>query len=249
MNLITKATEKVKDRRATLAFILVSLALIVTGIWAYRNFMTSPPFVDPDRYPIRGIDVSRHNGMMNLDAAAKDGIEFIYIKASEGATLRDPNFRINYDKARHAGLKTGAYHFFRFDVPGIDQARNFLHAVGNRKFDLDLAIDVEQEGNPAVDPDIVMERLRDMAEYLNLSGYRLIFYTNKENYEIVRDALPGASLWICSFNRIPIDAEWTFWQYHHHGKVAGIPGDVDLNTFVGSRADWQRYLSQGTISE
>lgn len=247
MKLLKNTTQRVKDFRATIGFLLVSAALVAAGVWAYRNFMSSPPFVDPERYPVRGIDVSRHNGMMNLDAAAADGIDFIFIKASEGETYHDPNFRINYDKARHAGLKTGAYHFFRFDCDGVPQARNFLKAICGRKLDLDPVIDVETAGNKQVDPDVVKDRLRAMAEYMNLSGHHVIFYTNKESYEIVRDAVPGATLWICSFNRIPIDAEWTFWQYDHHGRVAGIRGDVDLNTFVGSRSDWERYLSEGKI--
>lgn len=247
MNIFSRASQAMKDRHATIAFVVVSVALLVTGIWAYHNFMVSPPFVDPERYPVRGIDVSRHNGMMNLDAAREDGIEFIFIKASEGMNLRDPNFRLNYEKASHAGMKIGAYHFFRFDADGFAQARNFLQAVGDRPLDLDMVIDVETAGNPEVPMGEVRRRLRDMTEYLYLCGRRVIFYTNRENYEIVRDAIPGAPLWICSFNRIPIDAEWIFWQYDHHGKVAGIRGDVDLNTFVGSREDWERYLSKKSL--
>ncbi|MDE5774309.1 MAG: hypothetical protein K2H86_07615 [Muribaculaceae bacterium] len=240
--------QRVKDTRVTIAFLIVSLALVCAAIWAYHSFITSPPFVDPDRYPIRGIDISRHNGMMNLDAAAADGIDFVFIKASEGTTLRDPNFRINYDKASHAGLKIGAYHFFKFDQEGIPQAKNFLNAIGDHHLDLHPVIDFEKAYNhTGDDPEIIKQRLIDMADYLNLSGYSVIVYTNKESYEMVRDALPGTSLWICSFNRIPIDAEWTFWQYDHHGRVAGIRGDVDLNAFVGSREDWQKYLTAGTL--
>ncbi len=242
------AMQKVKDIRATIAFLLMSVALVCAGIWAYHNFMVSPPFVDPERYPVRGIDVSRHNGMMNLDAAARDGIDFVFIKATEGVTFHDPNFRINYDKASHAGLKIGAYHFFKFDQNGILQAQNFLSMIGNRKLDLHPVIDFEKAyNNDSIPEDEVKQRLIDMAEYLNLSGHSVIVYTNKDSYEMVRDALPGTALWICSFNRIPIDAEWTFWQYDHHGKVKGIRGDVDLNTFVGSRQDWNNYLQNGTL--
>ena len=239
--------QRIKDLRATIAFIIVCCALIAAAVWAYRSFITSPPFVDPERYPVRGIDISHHNGWMNLDAAARDGIDFVFIKASEGEDMHDPNFNINYIKASHAGLKIGAYHFFKFDTDGIKQARNFLSAVGDKHLDLNPVIDFEKAFNREVEPRLAMQRLADMADYLNLSGYRVIVYTNKESYEMVRDALPGTSLWICSFNRIPIDAEWTFWQYDHHGKVAGIRGDVDLNTFVGSRSDWEKYLNSGTF--
>ena len=110
------------DKLAGAGFMLLAVLLVLTCVWAYRQFITSPPYVDPERYPVRGIDVSRHNGMMNLDAAAAEGVEFIFIKASEGGDFRDENFRLNYQKARHAGMKIGAYHFFRFDRDGIEQA-------------------------------------------------------------------------------------------------------------------------------
>lgn len=247
MDLLTKASQRMKDVRVTIAFMVVVVVLLLTGVWAYHNFMTSPPFVDPERYPIRGIDVSRHNGDIDFEEVASEGVKFAFIKASEGESLRDPNFAVNYDKAGRAGLKTGAYHFFRFDIDGVPQGRNFLKALGNRTPDLDLVIDVEESGNPDVDMDIVKDRLRAMTEFMNLNGYRVMFYTNRDSYEIVRDAVPGATLWICSFNRIPIDAEWTFWQYHHHGRVAGVKGDVDMNTFVGSESDWEKYLRKGTL--
>ena len=126
----------VADIEVAVDFLVAVLVLVFAGIWAVKEFMSTPPYVDPERFPIRGIDVSSHNGMMNLDAAAKDGVEFVFIKASEGATFRDPNFRLNYTKARHAGLMTGAYHFFRFDVDGVSQAVNFLRAIGPRRLEL-----------------------------------------------------------------------------------------------------------------
>lgn len=236
---------KVVDLRVCLLFLGVMLMLIYTSFWAYRQFMTSPPYVDPERYPVRGIDVSAHNGMMNLDAAAADGIQFIFIKASEGTTFRDDNFNLNYQKASHAGLKIGAYHFFRFDCDGVSQGINLLNAIGRRPLDLGVAIDVEESGNPpGVDSTLIARRLQAMADYLYLSGYRVTFYSNRTGYyEYLRESAPGCCLWICSFQPTPIEAEWTFWQYDHHGKVAGIRGDVDLNTFCGSQQEWENYLS------
>ena len=154
---------KLNDIRVAALFLVVSLMLICACIWAYHEFMTTPPYVDPERYPVRGIDISAHNGMMNLDAAAKDGIDFVFIKASEGETFRDDNFRLNYRKAEHAGLKIGVYHFFRFDKDGVSQAINLLRTVGSRKPELGLAIDVEKQGNPANVPDsLVKDRLSSM---------------------------------------------------------------------------------------
>lgn len=233
---------KRKDMPVVWAFLGLILLLAFASMWAWMRYINTPPYVDPERYPVRGIDVSVHNGMMNLDAAAADGVQFVWIKASEGARHRDENFHINYTKAGHAGMKRGAYHYFRFDRDGVDQARNFLKAIGNRKLELGIAIDVEDYGNATgVPTDTVISRLGDMVEYLNLKGHRVMFYTNKSGYEkYLMESFPGMPLWICHFSELPFDAEWTFWQYDHHGKVQGIRGDVDLNVYVGSQTDWEK---------
>ncbi|MDE7509285.1 MAG: hypothetical protein K2M62_04105, partial [Muribaculaceae bacterium] len=144
LSILARISYKLADLRVSLAFVAVSAALACAALWAWRQFKTSPPYVDPERYPVRGIDVSAHNGMMNLDAAAESGIEFIFIKASEGDTFRDANFRINYDKASHAGMKIGAYHFFRFDCDGVSQGMNLRKAIADRPLELGVAIDVEE---------------------------------------------------------------------------------------------------------
>ena len=241
---ISTIRTKFRDIKVALIFMGVALLLAATIWYAYIQFISSPPYVDPERYPIRGLDVSAHNGMMNLDAAAAEGYRFIFIKASEGITFRDPNFRINYSKADHAGMQIGAYHFFRFDCDGIPQAKNLLSAIDGRPLHLGVAIDVEEQNNASgIDSLLIAKRLTDMIEYLNLNGLRVTLYSNRDGYyDYIRNTVPGACLWICAFNSIPINAEWTFWQYNHHGRVAGIRGDVDLNTFCGTEKDWQRYL-------
>lgn len=234
-----------KDIIAAAWFLLCLILLGFSAWWAAHEFMSNPPYVDPERYPVRGIDVSSHNGPMNLDAVRNDGYDFIFIKATEGVSFVDENFKMNYWKARHAGLKIGAYHFFRFDKDGVEQAIHFLKVIGEHKTDFNLVIDIEDAGNAkGIAPELVTERLVSMVEYMNLRGFRPMFYTNRDGYEkYLMDTYPGYPLWICSFNENPIDADWTFWQYDHHGKVAGVRGDVDLNTFIGSREDWEDFIN------
>lgn len=225
-------------------FIMLAVMLVLAAVWAVNQFYVSPPYVDPERYPVRGIDISSHNGMVNLDAAADDGIEFVFIKASEGGDFRDDNFRLNYEKAVAAGLKTGAYHFFRFDTDGVSQALNFLQAVGDRHLPLGLIIDVEEHGNPTDIPHyLIQERLSAMVDYLSMKGHRVTFYTNRKGYyQYLKENFRGFPLWICSFSSTPIYTEWTFWQYNHKGRVKGISGNVDLNVFCGSKNEWTDFL-------
>lgn len=233
-----------KDIAAGVIFLSVVCLLTGSAYWAYRENMVATPYVDSEKYPVRGIDVSRHNGMIDFSEVAASGMDFVFIKASEGRAHQDSLYVRNSREARKAGLKTGAYHFFRFDKDGVEQAINFLDATRGIPHELGLAIDVEKAGNPAdIDPEEVRKRLTSMIDYMNLLGHRVMIYTNLEGYEeYIADDFPGYPLWICRFRENPIITEWTFWQYSHRGKVAGVKGEVDMNAFCGSREDWERFL-------
>lgn len=234
-----------KDLIIAGGFALMLLLLVFSAFWAYKYWVSTPPYVDPVRYPVRGIDISAHNGEIDFKKVKKAGYEFVFIKATEGADFNDRNFLRNYDNARREGLKIGSYHFFRFDTDGIEQALNFVRTVGTRKNDLGLVIDVEKTGNPdSIPPPLVRERLFRMVDYMTLLGHRVTFYTNLEGYNTyIADTFPGYPLWICRFKEYPIYTEWTFWQFNHRGKVDGIEGEVDLNAFCGNREEWEQFLN------
>lgn len=237
------------DRRITALFLVVTGVVVLAALSAYNWYIKTPPYVDPQLYPVRGIDISAHNGMMSFEGAKEDGIEFVFIKATEGTDFRDTNFRLNYEKASEADLKIGVYHYFRFDKDGVSQALNLLRTIGDRRLDLGIAVDVESTGNAKNVPlDSIRQRLAAMIDYLNLRGYRVTLYSNRDGYyEYLKEDFRGFPLWICSFQRTPIEEEWTFWQYYHHGRVKGIRGDVDMNAFGGSRKEWAEYLRENAI--
>ncbi len=240
--------ERITPAKIRLAFdfLIVTVLVVFALIWAWKQFMDTPPFVNHDRYPIKGIDVSAHNGHIDWQMVKQGGVEFAFLKATEGIEFRDSMFTINYREARKSGIKVGAYHFFRFGANGVDQAMNLLQAIENKPLDLGIAIDVEKNGNSSFnDYEVILDQLHAMVDYLNLRGYRVLFYSNKDGYYdfIARD-FKGIPLWICSFTSNPINTEWQYWQYNHHGRVKGITGDVDLNVYVGDRDDWNKFLSR-----
>jgi GH25 family lysozyme M1 (1,4-beta-N-acetylmuramidase) len=59
----------------------------------------------------QGIDVSDWQGYIDYNQVANNGIEVVYIKASQGSNIKDPYFDINYENAKANGLKVGFYHF------------------------------------------------------------------------------------------------------------------------------------------
>lgn len=222
-------------------FIIVVAALVYSGVrlWNFRR--NYKPQVDVSAYQVRGIDVSAHNGVIDFAKVKDAGVDFVFIKASEGTDFLDRRFQANFDSAVAHGIAAGAYHFFRYDKDGMAQAVNLYRALDGRIPELGVVIDVEDAGNPHEgDEQVIVANLGEMIDYLNLRGLTVMLYTNRDGYnQFLRRAYAGYPLWICSFNDNPIDAEWTFWQYSHNGRVDGIKGDVDLNVFNGDRKKWE----------
>ena len=224
-----------------------ALVVLLGGYLAWRFILPHSVNVDRYRYPIAGIDVSKHNGDIDFNHVRDDDYQFVFIKASEGMTYRDDAFDRNYRAARDAGLKVGAYHFFRKNRTGREQADNLLGAIQGKQFDLPLVIDLEDDwGNGAtVSRKTALERVMDMIEILTGKGYQVMIYTNLDGYnKYYKDMLGDHDLWLCSFTSPDLlpSMPHCFQQFSHEGSVNGVKGDVDLNVFRGTKAEWNRYL-------
>ena len=224
-----------------------ALVVLLGGYLAWRFILPHSVNVDRYRYPIAGIDVSKHNGDIDFNQVRDDDYQFVFIKASEGMTYRDDAFDRNYRAARDAGLKVGAYHFFRKNRTGREQANNLLGAIQGKQFDLPLVIDLEDDwGNGAtVSRKTALERVMDMIEILTGKGYQVMIYTNLDGYnKYYKDMLGDHDLWLCSFTSPDLlpSMPHCFQQFSHEGSVNGVKGDVDLNVFRGTKAEWNRYL-------
>ena len=205
--------------------------------------------VDRFRYPVAGIDVSKHNGDIDFHKVAADDYQFVFIKASEGKTYKDNAFDRNYEGARDAGLMVGAYHFFRKNRSGKEQADNLLKVVKGKKLDLPLVIDLEDDwGNgAATSRSTALQRVMEMVNCLKSNGYSVMIYTNGDGYKkYYKDILVDCDLWLCSFTSPDLlpDVPHVIQQYSHEGTVNGVKGKVDLNVYRGSKREWKHYLEQ-----
>ncbi len=226
-----------------------ALVVLLGGYVFLRYLLPHSVSVDRFRYPVAGLDISNHNGDIDFDQVAADDYQFVFIKASEGKTYRDPAFGRNYRGARDAGLKVGAYHFFRNNRTGQEQADNFLTAIRGAALDLPVVIDLEDDwGNGLVaSRETALQRVLEMIAILKDRGYDVMIYTNKDGYEkYYKGMLGDCDLWLCSFTSPDLltDMPHRFQQVSHEGEVAGVTGDVDLNVFRGSKREWNRFLDQ-----
>ncbi|MDX8446152.1 glycoside hydrolase family 25 protein [Mesorhizobium captivum] len=214
---------------------LVLAGLVVAGgVFYFRTY--SP---DRIRFPLRGIDVSHHQGKIDWRRVAADDVAFAVIKATEGGDHVDDAFAANLREARAAGLAVGAYHFFTFCRPGADQAKNFIAVVPRGEPLLPPVVDIEFGGNCPQRP--TPEQLdAELAAFLGpveaAFGKKAIVYLTDDAAAAYARQIATRPLWLRSLLQEPDRDGWIYWQYHNRGRVDGINGDVDLNVLQGGPA-------------
>jgi lysozyme len=220
--------------RRTLKLLLVAALLLGVaglGLWSW-----SGRWHPSDRtFPTQGIDVSHHQGVIDWPALPAQGVDFAYIKASEGGDHRDRRFGENWAGAHRASIARGAYHFFTLCRSGRDQAANFIAAVPRDPQALPPAVDLEYLGNCAGRP-ATLDFHAELAEFIRLVeahyGKRVLLYLTAEfdaAYQV--SARVPRPLWL---RRLVFEPNfgarpWQVWQVSNFRRLRGIEGRVDWN--------------------
>ena len=210
---------------------------------------------DPSRaqFPVRGIDVSSYQGEIDWAVIAEQGIDFAFIKATEGSGYQDPYFEQNYENAQKTDIRIGAYHFFSFDSVGATQAQNYIDTVERIDNMLPPVIDVELYGEYVKSPPTHLDGIREEMSVLvgwltEHYGMTPIIYTTYESYELlISGYFDECDIWIrdiLGYPELPDGRQWLFWQYSNRGRLDGYSGEerfIDLNVYRGSRESFELY--------
>jgi lysozyme len=210
--------------------------------------------VSPRKLAVHGVDVSRWQGDIDWARLRTQGANFAYIKATDGGDHLDPMFKTNWRKAKEAGVKRGAYHFFYWCRTAGEQADWFIRNVPRDPDALPPVIDVEYNGESSCKVRLsrakILEKMQVFMDKLEKHyGKRPIIYTAPDFYS---DNLEGEFLrhpfWLRAVAQHPTNVypgrKWVFWQYSGSGLTQGVEGKIDLNVFHGSESDWHNWLAQ-----
>jgi lysozyme len=182
-----------------------------------------------------GIDVSHHQGKIQWEEVAKEKIDFVYIKATEGATYIDPCFHYNIKGATDAGLLVGAYHYFRMTSGATEQFHNFKKALKGYNISLVPMIDVETSDGKSVKElqDSLNVFIRLLKEEYGCPP--MIYGTQRSYNTYCAPRYNNYHLYIGRYgpNKPVImgTGTYTIWQYTEKASVRGIPKPVDMCRF------------------
>lgn len=191
------------------------------------------------------IDLSHHNGAVDLNRAKADGILGVIQKATQGTGYTDPTYQANREAALAAGLLWGTYHFGT-GSDGVEQADYFLKVVQPGPNDL-LVLDFE--ANPQ-GPSMTLEEARAFVTHVHDSVGRWPgFYSGHYIKELLGTGtdpiLANCWFWLAQYGPTavvpPNWTNWTLWQYTDGALGAGPysvqgVGRCDRNKFGGDDA-------------
>jgi len=223
---------------------LIFIPVILIGlILLIKIVFNLTPNLNLSENKISGIDISHHNKIKDWNKV-KNSVNFVYIKATEGMSLKDPKFQTHWEQAKKHGIRRGAYHYFVPNVSAKKQFDNFKNSVQLSSGDLPPVIDVERK---SIDMNEVNEWLRLAEEFYGVkpiiySEYTVfkLFMNNKVNKNKLWLYFPDGYMLKPSF----LNYECSFWQYNHSGKIDGIDGHVDLDVFYGNPSDFEKLLKE-----
>lgn len=199
---------------------------------------------------IVGVDISNNNGQINWPVF-KNNINFVIMKAGEGASYIDPWFAGYLQQARVLGLLRGIYHFARPDLGNTpeQEAAFFVNLVKGQGLQEGESIYLDYEkplgaGNVAW----ALRWLQLVEEAL---GVKPLFYSyqsmlTREDWTPVVQA--GYGLWVAAPTNDPaintfVTGAWPYAAIQQWGNqtIPGAQGIVDADVFFGTADQFLAY--------
>jgi len=165
------------------------------------------------------VDISHHNGNVNLAQAKAAGLVGVIHKATQGTGFVDSMYQSNRQQAQAAGLLWGAYHF-GIAGDGVQQADFFLQTAAADAQTL-LALDFEPNTQG---PTMTLDQAKAFVTRVQaVTGKFPGFYSGS----LIKQQLGGKPadpvlsqcfLWLAQYASAPKDIPatwptWTLWQY------------------------------------
>ena len=234
---------------------VVMAVSIIPAVLFFNGFMQINP--SKEEYSVRGVDVSSYQGKIDWQTLSEQGIDFAFIKATEGSSFADRNFEYNCKEVQKTPLRWGAYHFFSYDSSGDTQADNFIQTVPIVENMLPPVIDLEFYGKYNDSPksrDEVAKELQTMLDRLEAHYHiKPVIYATARSYSTyLSGEYADYDIWIRNTLAVPQFADgrkWTFWQYSDKGELDGYSGEekyIDMNIFNGTHEEFQNYAKERT---
>ena len=196
----------------------------------------------------KGIDVSRHQGEIDWQQVAADGVEYAFIRVGNrgygtGKLVEDEYFEQNITGALSAGIKVGVYFYTQAinEEELMEEANFVLEKIAPYRIECPVVFDVEKvSGDDGRMNSLTVEERTNLTllfcQTIENAGYKPMIYHNMEMGTLLIDLakLENYDKWFAYYNAdFYYPYQYEIWQYTDNGTVNGIDGPVDLNISFG----------------
>lgn len=195
---------------------------------------------------VMGIDVSRYQGEIDWEKVREAGVEFAIIRVGgrsygdDAEFYEDANAQKNYEGAKAAGIKVGAYFFAQ--AINVTEAREEAAWVLNRirswELDMPVVYDWEYVSSQVRTANVGVTTLtnctREFCQAVEAAGYEAMVYFNPTHMErrVDLEELTDYKFWLAMYSdRMTYPYRIDMWQYTDQGVIPGIEGYVDINLY------------------
>jgi GH25 family lysozyme M1 (1,4-beta-N-acetylmuramidase) len=169
----------------------------------------------------RVVDVSHHNGDVDFKAIKSAGIYGVIIRAGYGKLISqtDKCFEENYEKAKAAGLKVGAYWYsYAYSTAEAElEAMTFLDVIRGKCFELPVYYDVEEKKHQRLGKDKVSAIITTFCDIVEKKGYFVGVYSADSWFKdyISDDVKRRYTCWVAHVENIKPKyiSKYDMWQY------------------------------------
>lgn len=189
----------------------------------------------------KGVDVSRHQGIIDWDKFLEDEhSDFAIIRAGFGKNNIDAQAERNVAECERLGIPYGLYWFSYALTPEMArrEAEYLSDFVGGHKPSYPLVYDFEYDtvthavkNGVKISRDFVLNCTEQFCHRLEELGFYAMFYCNNDYYQRYYQASKVAEkydMWYARYASSP-GRPVTLWQTSESGRVKGIQGKVDLD--------------------
>lgn len=208
-----------------------------------------------------GIDVSKHNGVIDWEEVRGCDVDFAIIRA--GYTCSDDpskdmdddvKFEYNYTEAKKAGIKVGVY-FYSYAVTVAEakaDAKALIKRLDGKQLEYPVYYDMEDKCQNNLSTTLRTQIATSFINTMNSAGYYAGVYANanwfrnKLDYDTLVTC--GPIWWAEWHSSKKADSDYNqfgMWQYTSDGRLNGLPGRVDLNV---SFVDYERIMKKGGLN-
>ncbi|WP_099468573.1 GH25 family lysozyme [Konateibacter massiliensis] len=194
---------------------------------------------------ILGIDISVHNGNVNVKKVKEDGYQYIIIRSGYGQNNIDQKFTPNAQACINLDMPMGVYWFsYAYTVEMAKQEALYaIEAVKKYKAKCPIAYDLEYDSvryartkGVEITKSLATSMAKAFLSEVEKAGYIPVLYTNSDyekNYFDMKQFI-GIHKWYAHYKDAISTTEKeraSIWQKSSTGKVRGITGNVDINEF------------------